>query len=233
MLDQFASLSQMTQGRLDSLQVILTPHQQHFARQQILAQVTAAVWFRGSATMSDKEAGMNRKMFQHIMVALDGSVRSERVLPYVVELAEKFDSHIILVRVTTVATTFLTSTGAIDGVVSSGQIADMWHSIDLDREQAVSYLQSVASRLREQGLEVDYVQEDGEAATTIVKTAQRLDVDLIALASRGNGGLKRMIFGSVADEVERNASCPVFVLRCEDSPVRIVTEARVERAASA
>jgi nucleotide-binding universal stress UspA family protein len=38
-------------------------------------------------------------------------------------------------------------------------------------------------------------------------------IDLIAIATHGEGGLKRLIFGSVADFVLRNSSVPMLLVR--------------------
>jgi nucleotide-binding universal stress UspA family protein len=53
----------------------------------------------------------------------------------------------------------------------------------------------------------------GHPATTIVDYADEHDMQLILIASHGRTGLKRMLLGSVAEQVARHAHCPVLVLR--------------------
>jgi nucleotide-binding universal stress UspA family protein len=55
--------------------------------------------------------------------------------------------------------------------------------------------------------------DGGRAAEAIVQAAERLDVDAIAMASHGRGGLARTVLGSVAQEVVHRAHRPVFVVR--------------------
>jgi nucleotide-binding universal stress UspA family protein len=55
--------------------------------------------------------------------------------------------------------------------------------------------------------------EGDEAAEAILQAADRLDVDVIALASHGRSGLKRAVLGSVAEAVTRRAARPVFIIR--------------------
>jgi len=53
------------------------------------------------------------------------------------------------------------------------------------------------------------------AADAIIAAAERLDVDLIAVASHGRSGLKRALLGSVAEEVARRATKPVLIVRSQ------------------
>ena len=53
----------------------------------------------------------------------------------------------------------------------------------------------------------------GLPAEKIVELAQKNKVDLIAMGTRGHGGLERIMLGSVADKVIRSAPCPVLTVR--------------------
>jgi len=53
----------------------------------------------------------------------------------------------------------------------------------------------------------------GRAADKIVDFAERKGVDLIAMCTRGRGGLSRLILGSVADDVLRSTHLPILVVR--------------------
>jgi nucleotide-binding universal stress UspA family protein len=55
--------------------------------------------------------------------------------------------------------------------------------------------------------------DGGKAAEAIVQAAERLDVDVITMASHGRGGLARTLLGSVAQEVVHRAHRPVYVVR--------------------
>ena len=50
----------------------------------------------------------------------------------------------------------------------------------------------------------------------IVDLAEELEVGLIVMGSRGLGGARRALMGSVCDSVVRYAHCPVLVVRRED-----------------
>jgi nucleotide-binding universal stress UspA family protein len=53
----------------------------------------------------------------------------------------------------------------------------------------------------------------GGVAEEIVNLAKDLEADLIVIGSRGHGGLRRAIEGSISDYVVRHAHCPVMIVR--------------------
>jgi nucleotide-binding universal stress UspA family protein len=55
----------------------------------------------------------------------------------------------------------------------------------------------------------------GEVAMEIVALAEALHAGLIVMGSRGLGGVRRALMGSVSDSVVRHAHCPVLVVRPE------------------
>ncbi len=57
----------------------------------------------------------------------------------------------------------------------------------------------------------------GDAGVEAVAAAEDLAADVIVVGSRGMGGLRRAVLGSVSDHLVRHASCPVLVVR-DDLP---------------
>ena len=55
----------------------------------------------------------------------------------------------------------------------------------------------------------------GKAAAEIGDLAEELGVGLVVVGSRGLGGVRRALMGSVSDSVVRHAHCPVLVVRPE------------------
>jgi nucleotide-binding universal stress UspA family protein len=83
-----------------------------------------------------------------------------------------------------------------------------------EKAQAEAYLEPVARRLREQGLEVrTRVVVARHAAAAILQEAQAQGSNLLALATHGRHGLNRLLLGSVADRLLRAAALPVLVYR--------------------
>ena len=54
---------------------------------------------------------------------------------------------------------------------------------------------------------------EGRIAPEIVGLAEQIGAGLIVMGSRGRGGIRRALVGSVSDAVVRHAHCPVLVVR--------------------
>lgn len=55
--------------------------------------------------------------------------------------------------------------------------------------------------------------EFGDAGSAICRIAEEREVDLIVIASRGHGALRRALLGSVSTHVVNHAPCPVMIVR--------------------
>ncbi len=136
-----------------------------------------------------------------IVVPLDGSALAEQILPELASLALRLNATVSLLHVLTPAT------------YSQREIMQpglpWW---DEDIAIADAYLARAASYLAEEGITVskDVILSDN-VASAILDYAARARADLIAIATSGSGGVSRFVFGTVADEVTRNAPASLFV----------------------
>jgi nucleotide-binding universal stress UspA family protein len=131
----------------------------------------------------------------NILVPLDGSALAEQVLEPALELAGLMEARCSLLR-----------------VVESRSSPGNHEGPPPEKAQAEAYLKRVAGRLREQGPEVrTWVVVARHAAEAIVAEAEAQANTVIALATHGRGGLKRLLLGSVADKLIRSAAAPVLV----------------------
>jgi len=152
-------------------------------------------------------------MYSRMVVGLDGSKLAEQILPHVEALAERFHSTLVLVQaITPPAAIMDPATAAMVGPLA-GPIVDPAAIAEAEVREATAYLEPVAARLRERGFAVDYVSRAGAPAGVLLDVARELGADLLALTTHGRGGLGRLVFGSVADEVLRKAHCPVLLVR--------------------
>jgi nucleotide-binding universal stress UspA family protein len=147
-------------------------------------------------------------MYERILVPLDGSKLSEMVLPNVEALVEKFASTVILVRVNPPPSTS-SATGLPPREPTSVH--------RLAQQAADGQLSGVAEQLRAKGCNVQLEGPNGSPADEILDAARASRVDLIAMTTHGLGGLGRLLMGSVADEILRKASCPVLLVRVDES----------------
>ena len=153
-------------------------------------------------------------MYARIVVPLDGSPLAEQVLPHVEALARAFDSTVTLVRATSPPGPIIVDTAGTLPVGGPGApVVDPTPLVEAEREAAARYLEELVDRLRGQGIAVESSLPEGGAADAIGAQARALGADLIAMTTHGRGGLGRLVFGSVADAVLRQAPCPVLLVR--------------------
>lgn len=154
-------------------------------------------------------------MFKRIMVPLDGSRVSGQALSYAIDIAKRYQSKLIVVRVVPPATVVPSSTATEIGIdpasariaVQSAQIQDR-----ANVERTRRYLQQKLRTITGNGIEGAYHIAVGEPGKAIIRHSAEAKVDLIVMMTSGKGGLKRAILGSVADEVSRKAGVPVLLL---------------------
>lgn len=133
---------------------------------------------------------------RRILVPLDGSTLSEQVLPHAQALASLDGARLILTR-----------------VMARRRRSD--EASDAEQKQQIeAYLQEIASRLEAQGVPADIAVGAAEQpARALLTLSRELQVDAIALATRGQGGWQRMMVGSTADKIIRASPIPVLAVR--------------------
>jgi nucleotide-binding universal stress UspA family protein len=150
------------------------------------------------------------------MVPLDGSRRAELALAHAVSLQDRYGAELTLLRVVAPPSRLLEHSpppadeaGAVPGVRPVTQA---------ERHRSDRYLDRAARRLRNGARRIAHATAEGAPADAIVDYARALGADLIVLTSRGRGGWRRLLLGSVAEAVLRSAPCPVLVVRDPADP---------------
>lgn len=142
-----------------------------------------------------------RSVYDKIMVPLDGSKLSEAALEPALELARLSGAKLALVQAYSVP-------GLIPGEGPE-------YRREFAVKQAEEHLDRVAPALKASGVEPEIVVAEGDPASVILDTAERLGVDLIVMSTHGRSGLGRWVLGSVAEKVVRHCHCKVMMIRPE------------------
>ena len=150
-------------------------------------------------------------MFKKILVCLDGSEFAEQILPFAREEAVRFQGRLVLLEVVTVPTVIAPGVPGAPG--PAVRTEGMLRHGQRDERMARAYLEQLAEPLRQAGLKVDCVSLIGTPGETIVSYAGQNSVNLITIATHGAGGVKRAVFGSVADFVLRHADIPILLIK--------------------
>lgn len=146
------------------------------------------------------------RIFRHILIPLDGSALSERILEPAIALGKLTQADYTLLRVIELMlpANFLSeSTVGVDRQL-----------VELLRIDVQHYLDRVAERFQSQMLQVQTkIVFNDQPAWAILEEAEKQRFDLIAMETHGHGGLTRLLVGSVADKVLRGSSVPVLLHR--------------------
>jgi nucleotide-binding universal stress UspA family protein len=119
------------------------------------------------------------------------------------------DEPVLLVTVVEVGDpTLVTGTGMAGGVMSDAE----YDELETTRQtEAVEQLRQAAEALARPNVETLVVR--GDAGRALCDLAAEREARAIVLGTRGRGGVKRALLGSVSDHVVRNAPCPVVITR--------------------
>lgn len=145
--------------------------------------------------------------FRRILVPLDGSPLAEAILGPAVELGRLTGASFLLLRV------LAPIMGPGFGYEDLPEGLEVRQVEEL-RARAGEYLDGVTSRLGGDAPSVEgHTVVDPHPARAILDFAEERDVDLIALATHGRGGIRRLLLGSVADKLVRASRLPILALR--------------------
>jgi nucleotide-binding universal stress UspA family protein len=132
----------------------------------------------------------NSAKLRKIVLALDGSLLSEMVMPIVKDMSRVHGSAFLLTRILGRSEIRHRNYSAVDK-----------HLVDL------------ASNLEGSGVDCKIVTGSGNTEAGIVRAAVEEQADMILMASHGPRGFKRSIFGTMASKVIRRSSVPVLVAK--------------------
>jgi nucleotide-binding universal stress UspA family protein len=135
-----------------------------------------------------------------ILVGFDGSAHSKKAFEAAVELALKFNASIVTVTV-------------IRPPEFSPTIDEIDEVMDEAERKFAPLLQEIKEKGIKSGLDVQSVILKGHPAESIVKYAYDHKADLIVMGTRGLGGFKSLIIGSVAQKVVSYAKVPVLIIK--------------------
>ena len=167
--------------------------------------------------MGEPSPTISKPLFKKILVAQDGSESSQRAAQAALELAEKLKADLVVLHAISSPTSYYHST--IASPTGMSLPAPSQHEIDAyyayARKVALGIVGETESKAKKQGIHVKT--EIPEAVSSIVETivnhASKENVDLVVVGTRGLGGFKKLLLGSVSSGIVSHAHCPVLIVR--------------------
>jgi nucleotide-binding universal stress UspA family protein len=134
--------------------------------------------------------------FKNILLATDFSDASEKAFNYATTIARLHGSKIYVVHVIPPEPTYF--------------IPEL--PVDRPRHEEERRMASLASRSELKQIVHETVLRAGSVWSVLCAVIHEQNIDLVVLGTHGRGGLKKLVLGSVAEEVVRRASCPVITV---------------------
>lgn len=149
---------------------------------------------------------------RNILLSTDFSPCSEAALTYGAWLARRYGATLYLVTVVP---------PEITDYVQPPDPFYLRHSAE--KKMAILADQELLQGIRHR----EFVKE-GQVPETLSDLIDRLEVDLIVMGTHGRGGMKKLVLGSVAEEIINSAPCPVLTIGPRVSRLTI-QQPRLER----
>ena len=155
-----------------------------------------------------------------VLLATDGSEEASSATEAAVEIAQKTGSELHVVHVYGVVPIYplyppeTTDPGGAE--LEDPVLEEELEGLSERRAQEV--LDAAVEKVQSAGATVAQAHlREGGVPHEIVALAEDLGVGLVVVGSRGRGGIRRALMGSVSDAVVRHAHCPVLVVRRQES----------------
>ncbi len=133
--------------------------------------------------------------FHRILIACDFSPCSEVLLPYAASLARKCKATLFLAH------------------VASPELISVEPPVVLPKlKSAKEQMQELELSEQLDGVDHATLVYEGLPAEGLLKLAEENEVDLVMMGTHGRTGFRKLVMGSVAEKVFRNAHCPVMTI---------------------
>jgi nucleotide-binding universal stress UspA family protein len=147
-------------------------------------------------------------MYQHILIATDGSEVGEKGVEHGIAIAKALGARVTFVTVTE---PYPIATGEFAYIPSD---ATMETYLTSQQENAATRLAAAKASAEQAGVAAETLHvTDTQPAEAIVEAAKARDCDLIVMGSHGRRGLGRLLLGSKTYEVVSHGHTPVLVVR--------------------
>lgn len=145
---------------------------------------------------------MVNQVFKKVVIPLDGSAIAQTILDHLPYITLPQETELVLIR-------------SVEAWRYAYHVDGMTDITSYLQESAKVYLKEQSELLKKRGYQVSVYLEQGEAANEILRTAEAVQADLIAMTTHGRSGISRWALGSVAERVLHSSQVPVLLVRQE------------------
>ena len=141
-----------------------------------------------------------------ILLCTDGSTHANHAITAGLDLVGTSGPMVVVTVVHDPDPMLVTGTGMAGGVVSP-EAFDL--QVEANRTEGQEIVETTVNDLGLTGVETKVLM--GDPGAQVCALANELEARAIVLGSRGRGGFRRALLGSVSDHIVRNSPCPVVI----------------------
>ncbi len=139
-----------------------------------------------------------------ILLAIDGSVHSQKLTEEAIMLARSIEAEVTVITV-------------MEEEPNLGASFAPSDTIKIIKENYKKYAEQILAKaekdFKDNGVAVKTVLANGHAADEICKLANKEIYDMVVIGSRGLGGLREALLGSVSNKVAQCAKAHVLIIK--------------------
>ncbi|CAN5771453.1 universal stress protein [soil metagenome] len=155
---------------------------------------------------------MNNNIFSKILVPVDGSINSMKAIDYAVDISEKYKSEILALHVLYSQSGFAFHKETVAGAITSSSLNDL--NLEAKKE-AEKWFEEINKRVEKKNVQIrtEVVLTVISIVEGILTYAEKENINLIIIGSKGKSGWKKLIVGSVASGISTYAHCPILIVK--------------------
>jgi nucleotide-binding universal stress UspA family protein len=203
-------------GEIDPDLVIMCTHGRGGVKDLLYGPIAQKVLHKGTwpvLLMPPAIGGKaNSIQLRRILVPLDGVPAHELSLRGAIPIARVFSSELCLVMVIPTLRT-LSGEKSMPALLLPGTMNAL---LDMAEIGSKDYLEQTVAHCKTENIKVSSQVLRGDAVKVVLDYADKLDVDLVAMASHGRAGIDAILQGSVAPRIAGKANRPLLLIRTEE-----------------
>jgi nucleotide-binding universal stress UspA family protein len=149
-------------------------------------------------------------LIKKILIGVDNSKFADNAAQYGFDIAHQFKAQVALVHI--VEPALIPYNNIADPLSGTPDIGmEEVELINIQNNNSKNLIDNVIKKYGGD-LEVTHFSDFGDTADGIVNCAQNFGADMIVVGTHSRSGLDRLLMGSIAEHVVRNATVPVLVV---------------------
>jgi nucleotide-binding universal stress UspA family protein len=146
------------------------------------------------------------------MVAIDGSEQSIKAAEYALDAAKTYGAELHAVTVTSISESLLVPESYY---LKQEDVLGQSRQIGENVDDAKRWLEKFKENAKESNIQLktELINSHRPVDYVLLEYAEKENIDLIIVGTRGRSGFKKLLLGSIASGVVTYAHCPVLVVK--------------------